>query len=68
MSTAQDSRNYRRRRDAGDIVLKVRVPQVDLALALIEVDRLHPRDEDDREALTRAVEKLLRYLIEACED
>lgn len=63
MSSPKHSRDYRRRLKAGEIVLRVRVPEVDLTQALIEIDRLDPRDEDNREALARSVEELLAFLV-----
>ena len=59
---AANQRAYRRRRDRGEASLLVRVSSVDLAAALIETGDLAPSDEDNREALVRAVERHLRFI------
>jgi hypothetical protein len=70
MSSARNSREYRSRQKAGEVVLKIRVPEIDLIEALVEIDYIDPSKvgDDNREALSLAVQELLAFLISTCPD
>lgn len=62
MSSADRVRAYRRRRDAGRVVLPVEVNEVDTVEALIEAGRLLPHEAEDRGAVAVAISKLIEEL------
>jgi hypothetical protein len=53
-------RSYRARLARGQIVLRVAVPEVALVEKLIEVDLLSPEHSDDRNAITAALEHVIK--------
>jgi hypothetical protein len=57
---ATKKRAYRRRLRDGKIVLKLEVGEAELAAALIASERLTPAESRQRDALTHAVEGVLR--------
>jgi hypothetical protein len=52
-------REYRLRKKAGKVVLQIEVDEVGLARALVRMEVLNPKDEDDRDAVEQALERFL---------
>jgi hypothetical protein len=63
MTAAARNRAYRQRRSAGLMLLTIEVPQFELADALVDAGFLEGWDSESREAIERAVEKLLVAMI-----
>ena len=62
-SAAERQRDYRARRDAGDVTFRLVLNEVDTAEMLIAGGLLPESDADDREKLTAALEQQIAILI-----
>ena len=61
-SPADRQKNYRQRRDRGEIVLPITISDVSIAEALVAAGFLDPTYKDDRQALARAIERVIETL------
>lgn len=64
MTAAAWSRAYRQRQKALRIVIAVEVSEVELPEALVAAKLLTPTQIEDRDAITQAVEQLLKMFSE----
>jgi hypothetical protein len=65
MTAAARNRAYRARRAAGVALLTIEVPHLELTDALVEAGFLEGWDAESKEAIERAVERLLVAMIAA---
>jgi hypothetical protein len=61
-SPADRQKSYRQRRDRGEIVLPITISDVAVCEALVAAGFLDPMHKDDRQALARAIERVIETL------